>query len=51
MPIKGWIEVNDLYCKGCGLCGSVCPNDAITLRHYEREQIECMIDEFLQEVS
>ncbi len=44
-------RTNEALCKGCGLCGSVCPNDAITLRHYEREQIECMIDEFLKEVS
>jgi 2-oxoglutarate ferredoxin oxidoreductase subunit delta len=25
MPAKGWIEVNDLYCKGCELCISACP--------------------------
>ena len=31
MPVKGWIEVNELYCKGCGLCVSVCPQDAMAL--------------------
>lgn len=31
MPVKGWIEVNELYCKGCGLCVSVCPQDALEL--------------------
>ncbi len=31
MPIKGWIEVNELYCKGCGLCVSVCPQGSLEL--------------------
>ena len=25
MPAKGWIEVNDQYCKGCELCITSCP--------------------------
>jgi heterodisulfide reductase subunit A len=50
-PVSGEFKArtNEALCKGCGLCGSVCPNDAITLRHFEREQIECMIDAFLEE--
>ena len=31
MPVKGWIEVNDLYCKGCELCITACPVDVIRL--------------------
>jgi 2-oxoglutarate ferredoxin oxidoreductase subunit delta len=31
MAAKGWIEVNDLYCKGCSLCVSVCPKDVLAL--------------------
>ena len=31
MPVKGWIEVNDLYCKGCELCITACPQDVIQL--------------------
>jgi 2-oxoglutarate ferredoxin oxidoreductase subunit delta len=31
MPVKGWIEVDELYCKGCELCISVCPQDVIRL--------------------
>lgn len=31
MPVKGWIEVNEIYCKGCGLCVSVCPQDSLEL--------------------
>jgi 2-oxoglutarate ferredoxin oxidoreductase subunit delta len=31
MPVKGWIEVDEVYCKGCGLCISVCPQDVLEL--------------------
>jgi len=31
MPVKGWIEVNDLYCKGCELCVEACPKDVLAL--------------------
>jgi len=31
MPVRGWIEVNDLYCKGCGLCVSACPKEVLAL--------------------
>lgn len=31
MPAKGWIEVDDLYCKGCELCASACPQNVIAL--------------------
>lgn len=31
MPLKGWIEVNELYCKGCSLCVSACPRDVLAL--------------------
>lgn len=31
MPIKGWIEVNDLYCKGCELCVSACPQKVLSI--------------------
>jgi 2-oxoglutarate ferredoxin oxidoreductase subunit delta len=31
MPVKGWIEVNDLYCKGCSLCVAVCPKEVLAL--------------------
>ena len=50
-PVSGEFKArtNEALCKGCGLCGSVCPNDANVLRHFEREQIECMIDAFLEE--
>jgi 2-oxoglutarate ferredoxin oxidoreductase subunit delta len=31
MPVKGWIEVHELYCKGCELCVSACPQDVLAL--------------------
>ena len=31
MPVKGTIEVNELYCKGCELCVTACPKDVIRL--------------------
>jgi len=31
MPVKGWIEVDELYCKGCDLCVSVCPPEVLLL--------------------
>ncbi len=31
MPVRGWIEVNDLYCKGCELCIDACPQDVLCL--------------------
>ncbi len=31
MPVKGWIEVSDLYCKGCELCVHACPQAVMNL--------------------
>jgi 2-oxoglutarate ferredoxin oxidoreductase subunit delta len=31
MPVKGWIEVNELYCKGCELCVAACPQNVLSL--------------------
>lgn len=31
MPVKGWIEVDQLYCKGCGICVSSCPQEVLAL--------------------
>jgi len=31
MPVKGWIEVNERYCKGCSLCVSACPKVVLAL--------------------
>ena len=31
MGLKGVIEIEELRCKGCGLCVSVCPSGSIKL--------------------
>jgi 2-oxoglutarate ferredoxin oxidoreductase subunit delta len=31
MAATGWIEVNEIYCKGCELCVQACPQDVMTL--------------------
>lgn len=31
MPVKGWIEINPKYCKGCELCVSACPQTVLVL--------------------
>jgi heterodisulfide reductase subunit A-like polyferredoxin len=42
-------EVNDVLCTGCGSCASVCPNGAITPRHFEKENYIAMLEELFQE--
>ena len=31
MAVKGWIEVNEMHCKGCSLCVTACPQEVIAL--------------------
>ena len=31
MPVKGWIEVNESFCKGCELCADACPQEVMAL--------------------
>jgi 2-oxoglutarate ferredoxin oxidoreductase subunit delta len=31
MPVKGWIEVNELYCKACETCIAACPQQVMAL--------------------
>jgi heterodisulfide reductase subunit A len=48
---EGWqyATINEALCKGCGTCASHCPTGAIVAKHYTDDQIETMIDAFLQE--
>jgi heterodisulfide reductase subunit A len=36
--------INPALCKGDGLCNTVCPTRAITLKHFNDEELMCMID-------
>jgi 2-oxoglutarate ferredoxin oxidoreductase subunit delta len=29
MPVKGRVEVSELYCKGCELCVGACPQESL----------------------
>ncbi len=31
MPVKGWIEVDEIFCKGCELCVNECPQHVMVL--------------------
>jgi 2-oxoglutarate ferredoxin oxidoreductase subunit delta len=31
MPAKGWIEVDQKYCKGCDLCVDACPKKVLVI--------------------
>ena len=31
MAAKGWIEVSEIYCKGCELCISACPQHVMRM--------------------
>jgi ferredoxin len=41
------MTVNQILCKGCGVCPSACPSAAITLRHYTSIQIDAQLDALL----
>ena len=41
--------INSALCKGCGTCAATCPIGAITVKHYDFEQIGAMIDSYLLE--
>lgn len=31
MPVRGWVEVDEKYCKGCDLCVNACPQEVLSL--------------------
>ena len=44
---KGFIEIDEALCHGCGICAGVCPRQAVGLSLYEDEQIMCKIEALL----
>lgn len=43
------ISVNDVYCRGCGACATICKNNAMTLTSYGNKQFESYIDNLFAE--
>ena len=43
-PLRKVCEVNTAICKGCGLCAATCPNKAITLKHFDNDEIFAEIE-------
>ncbi|MHA1456379.1 MAG: 4Fe-4S binding protein [Promethearchaeota archaeon] len=41
--------INSALCKGCGTCAATCPNGAISVKHYDFDQIYAMIESYLLE--
>jgi heterodisulfide reductase subunit A len=44
-PFAGKSEINQVLCKGCGLCVSSCRSGAINLPGFGTDQIMAMINE------
>jgi heterodisulfide reductase subunit A len=41
--------MNPVLCKGDGLCNSMCPTGAISLRHYTEDELLSQIDAIVPE--
>ncbi len=37
------VRVNEILCRGCGLCAVLCPSGAIRMGHYDRQQVTAEI--------
>ncbi len=37
--------VNEALCKGCGVCAVACPSGAMSIKHFNRDEISSMIKE------
>jgi heterodisulfide reductase subunit A len=43
---KNICEVNTAVCKGCGLCAATCPSKAVTVKHFNNDEIFAEIEAF-----
>jgi heterodisulfide reductase subunit A-like polyferredoxin len=47
---KGVAYIEPAACQGCGICASVCPRKAITLKHYSDKQVIAKLDALAEPV-
>ena len=40
------IVITQVLCKGCGVCGATCTNQAIVIKHFTDQQILSEIEAF-----
>ncbi len=48
---KNIASVIKASCTGCGICAPICPIDAIQIAEYTNDEIEAMIDGFMQKID
>jgi heterodisulfide reductase subunit A len=41
-------SINEALCKGCGACAVVCPTGAISIRHFNMQEIDSLVDGLLE---
>lgn len=41
-------SINEALCKGCGACAVVCPTGAVSIRHFNMQEIESLVDGLLE---
>ncbi len=41
-------SVNEALCKGCGACAVVCPTGAMSIRHFNMQEIDSLVDGLLE---
>jgi len=41
-------NVNEALCKGCGACAVVCPTGAISIRHFNMQEIDSLVEGLLE---
>jgi heterodisulfide reductase subunit A len=44
-------EVNTALCKGCGMCGAVCPFAAIHVAGWKVNQFDAMVDAIVADIA
>jgi heterodisulfide reductase subunit A len=49
--VKKTVEVNELACKGCGVCQATCPKKGISIRGFRLEQIAAQVEAALEDAS